>query len=89
MPTLLEFSANWCVPCKQQEKELGKYKTLHPEIRIKEYKVDQPEGQVIAEQYGVSTLPTLVVLDSQGNVRGGVSGLQSVTQIEKLVQNAT
>ena len=88
MTTLLKFSASWCVPCKQQEQEVNKYKVRHPEIKIKEYKVDQSDGQAVAEQYGVNSLPTLVVLDSKGNIRGGASGVQSVTQIEKLVQNA-
>jgi thioredoxin-like negative regulator of GroEL len=87
--TLLEFGAAWCQPCKQQEKELEKYKAKHPEVRIQTYQVDQLEGQRVAEMYQVQMLPSFVVLDANGNPRGGISGLQSVTQIEKLVQNAS
>ena len=86
---LLEFSANWCEPCKAQDKELEKYKAKHPEVKIQQYRVDQLDGQRVAERYLVQTLPSFVVLDAVGNPRGGIAGLQSVAQIEKLVQNAS
>ena len=86
---LLEFGAEWCQPCKVQDKELAKYKAKHPEIQVKTYQCDQLEGQVLAQQYGIIMLPAFVVLDAEGNPRGGISGLQSVAQIEKMVQNAT
>ena len=85
---LLEFSAEWCQPCKQQAQEIVKFRAKHPEIPVKEYRVDQPEGQRIAEQYQVQMLPTFVILDNAGGICGGVSGLQTVAQIEKLVANA-
>jgi thioredoxin-like negative regulator of GroEL len=87
--TLLEFGAAWCQPCKLQEKELAKYKVKHPEVRVQTYQVDQQDGQAMASQYGINMLPAFVVLDAKGNPRGGISGLQSVAQIEKMVQNAT
>ncbi len=89
MTTLLEFGAAWCQPCKLQEKELQKYKAKHPEVKVQQYMVDQLEGQAVAQQYGINMLPAFVVLDGQGNPRGGTSGLQSVAQIEKLILNAT
>lgn len=88
MTTLLEFSASWCHPCKTQEPILAQFKQKHPEVKVQVYKVDEPAAQRIAEQYEIRMVPSFVVLDKQGTPRAVTSGLQTIAQIEKLVQQA-
>jgi thiol:disulfide interchange protein DsbD len=73
-PALLDFSADWCLPCKELE-----LKTFsHPEVRralgrLAIGKVDctsddNPTVAADKERYGAATLPTLVLLRTDGTV---------------------
>jgi thiol-disulfide isomerase/thioredoxin len=52
------------------------------------YPIVFDEGDAIAQAYGVSNLPTLVVIDPQGNVIAVRSGLEDEGTIEDLVSQA-
>ena len=67
-PTLLFFSADYCVACKfQQEPIVEKVAAKFGEsIAVKQY--DVSEHPNLASQYKVLTLPTTVILDPQGRV---------------------
>lgn len=68
LPTLLYFTADYCAPCRFQqtpvlERLAAKYGDT---VIIKKYDVSQePE---LATRYKVLTVPTIVVLDRQGQV---------------------
>jgi len=60
-PTLIDFSAQWCGPCKALEPILEKvYSKLRGDIDV--YKVDIESGQDIAIAFGVMSVPTLLFL---------------------------
>ena len=52
------------------------------------YPIVFDEGDDVAQRYGVSTLPTLVVIDPQGNVIAVRSGIEDESAIEALVDKA-
>ena len=61
---VLRFTASWCQPCKalaQQLEELG----LDKEVTV----IDIDEQSNLAIQYGVRSVPTLVALDNQKEVK--------------------
>ncbi len=68
VPTLLYFSADYCTPCKLQQTPIVDNLTakLGDAIAVKNYDITQhPE---LAGRYKILTLPTTVVLNSQGQV---------------------
>jgi thiol:disulfide interchange protein len=78
---LIDFSAEWCAPCKEIEKITFSDPVVHQEIkdRFIPLKVDlTDEGEVamaLSEKYGrKSTLPTLILLDTAGNEVARVEG---------------
>ena len=61
---VLRFTASWCQPCKalaQQLEELG----FDKEVTV----VDIDEQQDLAIQYGVRSVPTLIAVDNNKEVK--------------------
>lgn len=76
MKKILYFSAAWCGPCK----------TLGPIIeslagQINYQKIDVDNNQDLSIQYGVRNIPTLILLDENGEVKGRKVGLQTKQDI--------
>jgi thiol-disulfide isomerase/thioredoxin len=81
-PTLLYFSADFCTPCKLQQTPIVDRLTakLGASITVKQY--DATEHPDLASRYKVLTLPTTVVLDSQGHVVHINYGVASQAKLE-------
>lgn len=64
---LLKFSAQWCGPCKNQEKELKE----HPiDIDIQEINVDSTSSEDIEliRKYDIMSIPNMVIIDDQTGI---------------------
>ena len=80
---LLDFYADWCGPCRMVSPIVDEIAEEHPEYLICKVNVDQ-EGE-LAAQFGVASIPTLVVL-KDGNVVTKSSGARPKAQILKLLE---
>jgi thioredoxin 1 len=60
---VLRFTASWCQPCKRLAQQLN-------ELELNEYitVIDIDEQPELAKQYGVKTVPTLMVMDNNKEV---------------------
>ena len=81
---LVDFFATWCQPCKMMHPILGQVKeALGDRIRI--IKVDVDKYGVTANQYGIQSVPTLMLF-RHGEVLWRTSG---VVQKSELLQRLT
>jgi len=74
-PVLVDFFAAWCGPCKMQGPVIDE---VSEEMGDKAVvgKLDTEASQATAQEYGVMSIPTLLVL-KDGEVKETLVGLQS------------
>jgi thioredoxin 1 len=83
-PVLVDFSAEWCGPCKIMSPILHEVKaTLGARVTI--IKVDVDKHKELAVHYEIKGVPTLMIFKN-GNVLWRQSGVIPAKQIESIIQ---
>jgi thioredoxin 1 len=83
LPVLVDFYATWCGPCKMLAPVLEEVAKRY-EGRAKVVKVDIDESPELAQRFGVSAVPTLVLF-KDGKAVQKVMGFQSPKQLSTLL----
>lgn len=74
VPVLVDFFATWCGPCKMVGPILEELAAEVPDKKI--FKVDVDEEAELAMQFGVSSIPTMILVKN-GQVAGRIVGARS------------
>lgn len=78
-PTLVDFYAEWCGPCKQMKPILESVKnTVKDQVRI--LKIDVDKNPQVAASFNIQGVPTLLLFKS-GEVKWRQSGVVSTQQL--------
>lgn len=81
---LVDFFATWCGPCKMLGPVLEDMASDRDSIDI--VKVDIDESMNLARQYGIMSVPTLVLF-KDGQVVAQTSGFQPKESLQKFIDD--
>lgn len=85
-PTLVDFYAQWCGPCKMQSPILEKVKeSIGDKATI--LKVDVDHDNELATMYHIQSIPTLILFKN-GKALWRVSGVRTADIIEAKINEA-
>ena len=79
---LLDFWATWCGPCQMIAPVLEEIAAEREDITVA--KIDVDKEMELAIQFGITSIPTLIVMD-QGQAVNKLLGFRPKADIEKLL----
>lgn len=74
MVTVKKFSAAWCGPCRTLAPMMNEVKTQFSNVKFEDVDVD--ENYELASQYGIRSVPT-VIIEKNGKEVQRFAGVQS------------
>jgi thioredoxin-like negative regulator of GroEL len=78
MNKVLRFTAIWCGPCKILSESLSRIETTVPIEAI-----DIDKYPVLAAKYAIRSVPTMVMIDENGNAIKTLTGNQTTEVLRK------
>lgn len=83
-PTLIDFYADWCAPCKMMPPILKEVKEkLGGQIKI--VKIDTEKNRQVSVKYGIKSIPTMILF-KEGKAIWRQSGVLPAPQLLKILE---
>ena len=84
LPAVIDFYADWCMPCKMVAPLLAQL-SVEYEGKVKFYKINSEKDPEVSRAFGISSIPTLLFIAPTGNPTI-VRGAQPVSSLRKNVE---
>lgn len=93
-PVVIDFFADWCIPCKELDQKTFSDKSVAGELgRFERVKANltndkDPRVQQLTKQYGIVGVPTIVLIDANGSEAHALrlTGFENPSEFTKRLQ---
>lgn len=83
---LVDFWAPWCGPCRQIAPMIDELASENPEVKVGKINID--ENQELAQRFGISSIPTLLVFKG-GEVAESFVGVRPKSALQEALDSNT
>ena len=83
LPVLLDFWASWCNPCRMLSPTVDAIAAERSDVKVGKINID--EEPALAAQFGVMSIPTLVVMKN-GEIKNRTVGARPKEQVLALLE---
>ena len=83
---LVDFGAPWCGPCRQIAPMIDELAAENPSIKIGKVNIDDNPG--IASQFGISSIPTLLIFKG-GEITESFVGVRPKAALQEALDSAS
>jgi thioredoxin 1 len=85
VPTLVDFHATWCGPCKMMAPVLDQLKELMG-LKVRILKIDVDKNQEVSEKFKVRGVPTFILFKN-GEIVWRESGMIELNALKKKIES--
>ena len=88
---IIDFYADWCIPCKELDAvTFSDEEVIKASKEFENYKADftkslSPEVEALRDKYKIAGVPTILILDSNGNEVDRITGFVSAKEFLKIL----
>ena len=89
-PIMIDFYADWCGPCKMLDAQTySDNRVAAASTNLVMVRIDVDRNQPLASRFRVESIPTIVVLNSEGTEMKRESGFMGVRPMLTMMERAT
>ena len=79
--TLIDFWADWCLPCKRMAPIIDRAVHQFENLTLDKVDADKPENEQLLRDYDVRSIPTLVLINDDGEIISAIVGTHTEAQL--------
>lgn len=83
-PTLLDFSATWCGPCKMMKPIFMDLEDTYDD-RMNFVNIDVDDNPELSQRYNITAVPTFIFLDKDGKIVNTITGAVEQAVLENQI----
>jgi len=86
--TLVDFYANWCMPCLRMQKQVEDFAESNPSVNVFKYDVDKGVSiwSNVQSEFQIRSIPFIVIY-KDGEVATSAIGYKTAEQLQEILDN--